>query len=201
MGSIPFKIIINLNRVSTNLCKTHFVCCLGRDYKAHLAIVFMLVNFKVLGEISVSGEHQRILRALRKWNPNLSTSSSQRSPRLYSVEVTTASITPNKSYISFRFGEPTQGKPAPKLSSSILVTLISLCCPSLMSIRLHLQPRQTNVVQIWHNIAISLLPVWHHFSSHRMAGPSGSSLTLLSFVLPRDLLFHCQWDAALLLLC
>lgn len=66
MGSIPFKIIINLNRVSTNLCKTHFVYRLGKDYKAHLAIVCMLVNFKVLGEISVSGDYQRILRALRK---------------------------------------------------------------------------------------------------------------------------------------
>lgn len=145
MGSIPFKIIINLNRVSTNLWKTHFVCCLGRDYKAHLAIVCMLVNFKVLGEISVSGEHQRILRALRQC---LSTSSSQRSPRLYSVKVTTASITPNKSYTSFRFGEPTQEKTAPKLSSPVLVTLISPCCPSLTSIMLHLQPRQISGGQI-----------------------------------------------------
>lgn len=65
-GDIPFKIIINLNRVSTNLCKIHFGCCLGIDYKVHLASVFILVNFKVLGEISVSGEHQRILRALMK---------------------------------------------------------------------------------------------------------------------------------------
>lgn len=66
MGSIPFKIIINLNRVSTNLCKPHFGFCLGIDYKAHLAIVCMLVNFEVLGEISESEEHQRILRALMK---------------------------------------------------------------------------------------------------------------------------------------
>lgn len=66
MGSIPFKIIINLNRVSTNLCKSHSGCCLGIDYKAHLAIVCMLVNFKVLGEISESGEHQRVLRGAMK---------------------------------------------------------------------------------------------------------------------------------------
>lgn len=35
------------------------------------------------------------------------------------------------------------------------------------------------------------------FPSHHVAGPSGSSLTLLSFVLPRDLLLHCQWNAAI----
>lgn len=46
--------------------QTHFGCCLGIDYKAHLAIVCMLVNFKVLGDIAESGQHQRILRALMK---------------------------------------------------------------------------------------------------------------------------------------
>lgn len=35
------------------------------------------------------------------------------------------------------------------------------------------------------------------FLSHQVAGPSGSSLSLLSFVLPRDLLFHSQWNAAI----
>jgi len=64
MGRTPFKIIISLNRVSTNLCESHFGCCLGIDYKEHLAILCMLVNFKVLGEISESGEHQKILRVL-----------------------------------------------------------------------------------------------------------------------------------------
>lgn len=134
------------------------------------------------------------------WNPNLSTSSSQRSPRLYSVKVTTASVTLNKSYTSFRFGELTQEKPALKFSSPILVTLISPCCPSLTSITLQLQPGQSSVVQTW------LTRHCHHtapcpstvapFSPHHVAGPLCSSLTLLSFVPPRDLLFHCQWDAA-----
>lgn len=108
----------------------------------------MLVNFKVLGEISVSGEHQRILRALRKCGtqvflllpPKGVPDCIQKSP---------ASVTPNKSYTRFRFGEPTQEKPAPKLSSPILVTLVSPCCPSLTSIRLHLQPGQISVVQMW----------------------------------------------------
>lgn len=135
------------------------------------------------------------------WNPNLSTSSSQRSPRLYSVKVTTASVTPNKSYTSFRFEEPIQEKPAPKLWSPVLVTLISSRCPSLTSIMLHLQPRQISVVQVWltqhlHRIVPSPSTV-APFPSHPVAGPSGSSLTLLSFVLPKDLLSHCQWDAAI----
>lgn len=130
------------------------------------------------------------------WNPNLSTSSSQRSPWLYSVKVTTASATPNKSYTSFRFGEPTQEKPAPKLSSPTLVTLISPCGLSLTSIMLHLQSRQIRVVQIWltqhcHHIVLSLSTV-PPFSSHHVAGPSSSPLTLLFFIHPPDLLLHCQ---------
>lgn len=82
------------------------------------------------------------------WDPNLSPSSSQRSPSLYLVKVTAASVTPNKSYTSFKFGDPTQEKPAPKLSSPILVTLISPCGLSLTSIMLHLQSRHIRAVQI-----------------------------------------------------
>lgn len=62
---------------------------------------------------------------------------------------------------------------------------------------LHLQSKQIRVVQIWltqhcHHIAFSQASTVAPFPSHHIAGSSGSSLSLLFFTHPPDLLLHCQ---------